>query len=97
MSLFTIPHEVVWEHFAYFLGMANLRNNSLLVKTISIACTIPCQRLFVPNSVFIGVVLERSLEENSCSKSFYKTGEVVNEDSLLSKVAWQALSYCLPK
>ena len=79
MFLFTIPHEVVCKHFAYFLGTANLRNNSLLVRTISIVCTIPCQRLFVPNLILIGVVLERSLEENSCSESFYKTGEVINE------------------
>ena len=41
---FTIPHKVVCNHFAYFLGTANLRNNSLLVRTISIVCAIPCQR-----------------------------------------------------
>ena len=63
--LFTIPHEAVCKHFAYFLGTANLRNNSLLARTISVVCTIPCQTLFVPNLIFIGVVLERSLEENS--------------------------------
>ena len=65
MFLFTIPREVVRKYFAYFLGTANLRNNSLLVRTISIVCTIPCQRLFVPNLIFIGVILESSLEENS--------------------------------
>ena len=43
------------------------------------ACTISCQRLFVPNLVFIGVVLERSLEESNYPESFYKTGEVINE------------------
>ena len=61
MLLFTIPHEVVWKHFAYFLGTANLRNTALLVRTIS---RIPCQRLSVPNLIFIGVVLESSSEEN---------------------------------
>ena len=79
MFLFTIPHEVVCKHFAYFLGTANLRNNSLLARTISVVCTIPCQTLFDPNLIFIGVVLERSLEENSYPGSFYKTGEVINE------------------
>ena len=59
-------------------------------------CMIPCQRLFVPNLILIGIVLERSLEENSCSESLYKTRKVINEDSLLSYVAWQALSYSLP-
>ena len=73
--LFTIPQKVVFKDFAYFLGATNLRNNSLLVSAISI----PCQGLFAPNSVFIGVVLGRSLEENSCSESFYKTIEVINE------------------
>ena len=29
--------------------------------------------------ILTGVVLERSLEENSCSESFYKIGEVINE------------------
>ena len=62
MFLFTIPHEVVCIHFTYFLGTGNLRNNSLLANTISMVCTIPCQRLFVPDLIFIGVVLERSLE-----------------------------------
>ena len=36
MFLFTIPYEVVCKHFAYFLGTANLKKNSLLVRTISI-------------------------------------------------------------
>ena len=69
----------IFIYYAYFLGTANLRNNSLLVRTISIVCTIPCQRLFVPNLILIGVVLERSLEEKSCSESFYKTEELINE------------------
>ena len=30
-------------NFTYFLGTGNLRNNSLLVRTISIACMIFCQ------------------------------------------------------
>ena len=77
--LFTIPYEVVFMDFAYFLVTADLRNNSLLVRIISITCTILWQRLFVPNSIFICVVLGKSLEENSCSESFYKTGEVINE------------------
>ena len=72
LFLFTTPHEVVCKNFVYFLGTPNLRNNSLLIRTISIVCTIPCQRRFVPNSIFIGVVLERSLYENSCSESFLK-------------------------
>ena len=46
------------------LGTANLRNNSLLVRTISIACMIPSQTL---NLIFIGVVLGRSLGESSGS------------------------------
>ena len=80
MFLFTIPHEVVCNNFVYFLGTANLRNNFLLVRTISIVCTIPCQRLFVPNLMFIGVAIERSLKENSSFESFYKTEEVINEE-----------------
>ena len=79
MLLFTIPHELVCKHFAYFLGTTDLRKNSLLPRTISMVYTIPYQRLFVPNLVFIGVVLERSLEESNYPESFYKTGEVINE------------------
>ena len=75
----------IFIYYAYFLKTANLRNISSLVRTISIVCTIPCQRLFVPNLILVGVVLERSLEENSCSESFNKTGEVI-KDSFLSKV-----------
>ena len=36
MILFTIPHEVVCKNFVNFLGTANIRNNSLLVRAISI-------------------------------------------------------------
>ena len=54
--LFTIPRKVVFKGFAYFLRIVNLRNKSLLVKTICITCTIPCQRLFFANLIFIGVV-----------------------------------------
>ena len=43
------------------------------------ASMISYQRLFAPNLIFIGVVLGKSLEENSSSESFYKTGEVVDE------------------
>ena len=68
--LFTILQKIVFKDFAYFLGKANLRNNSLLVKTILIACPITCQILFVPNLIFIGVVQGRGLEGNSCSESF---------------------------
>ena len=75
MLLFTIPHEVVCKHFAYFLGTTDLRKNSLLPRTISMVYTIPYQRLFVPNLVFIGVVLERSFDKNSCPK----TGVMINE------------------
>ena len=57
----TIPHKIVFKDFPYFLGTDNLRNNSLLVRTISIACKIACQRLIVPNLLFIGVVLGKSL------------------------------------
>ena len=80
MFLFTIPHEVVCNNFTYFLATANLRNNSLLVRAISIVSTIPCQRLFVSNLMFIGVVIERSLKKNSSFESFYKTEEVINEE-----------------
>ena len=65
--------------FCLLLGTANLRNNSLLVRSNSIVFTILCQGYFILKLIFIGVVLERSLEENSCSESFYKTGEVINE------------------
>ena len=79
---FTIPHKVVSKDFVYFLGTANLRNNSSLVRTISIACMILCQRLIVPNVILIdSVVLGRSLGKNSCSEYFYKTREVIDEGS----------------
>ena len=80
LIFFIIPHEVGCKNCAYFLGTANLMNNSLLARTISMVCTVPCQKLFVPNLVFIGVVLERRLEENSYPGSFYKIGEVINEE-----------------
>ena len=57
-------------YFAHFLETANLRNISLLVRTISITCAIPCKKLFVRNLTFIDVVLGKNLEENSCSESF---------------------------
>ena len=79
MFLFTCPHEVVRKHFVSFLGTANLRNNSLLAKTISTVCTIPCQRLFIPNLIFIVVVLKRRLEENSYPEPFYERREVISE------------------
>ena len=60
--------------FAYILGTANLKNNSLLVRVISIACLIPS-----PNTVILGVILGRSLERNSCSECFHRTREVINE------------------
>ena len=63
--LFTIPDKIVFKRFAFFV--ANLRNNAILVRATSIACTIPYQRLFVPNLIFTDVVLGRSLEENNCS------------------------------
>ena len=56
--LFTIPDKIVFKDFAYFLGTANLRNILLLVRTISIACTIP---LIVPSLIFIGVALGKRL------------------------------------
>ena len=77
--LFSVPHNVVFKDIAFFLGTAKLRNNSLLVRTISIAYRIPCQRFFVPNLIFIDAVLGRSFEKNSCPESFYKTREVINE------------------
>ena len=40
---------------------------------------IPSQMLTVPDLISIGVVLGRSLGENSCSEFFYKTREVINE------------------
>ena len=66
--LFTIPHKVVFKDFAYFLGTSNLKKNSLVVMTISMACTIPCQKLFFPNLICTGVVLGRSLAENHFTK-----------------------------
>ena len=68
--LLFITRKVVFKDFAHFLETANLRNISLLVRTISITCTIPCKKLFVRNLIFIDVVLGKNLEENSCSKSF---------------------------
>ena len=59
---FTIPHKEIFKDLACFLGTGSLRNNSLLVRTISIAWMIPCQRLTVPNLIFIGVILGRRLE-----------------------------------
>ena len=85
--LFTILQKVVFKDFPYFLGTDNFRKISLLDRTISIACTIPCQRLFFAKIIFIGVVLGRVLEENRWSESFYKTEEVIMKDSLLSKIA----------
>ena len=41
--------EEIVKEFACFLGTANLRNNSLLDKTISIACIISLKRLIFPN------------------------------------------------
>ena len=76
---FTITHKVVFKDFACFLGTANLRSNSLLVRTMTITCRIPCKRLIVLNLIFIGAVLARRLGENSCSESFYKTRGVINE------------------
>ena len=60
--------------FDYILGTANLKNNSLLARAISIACLIPS-----PNTVVLGVILGRSLERNSCSECFHRTREVINE------------------
>ena len=76
---YTIPHEGVFIDFIYFLGIVNLRNNPLLVRTISIACMIPCQRIFAPNLIFTGVVLGRSLWENRCSGYFYKNWTCINK------------------
>ena len=73
---YTIPHEGVFKDFVYFLGTVNLRNNPLLVRTISIACMSPCQRIFAPNLILTGVVLGRSLWENRCSEYFYNIGHV---------------------
>ena len=83
--------------FCLLLGTADLRDNSLLARTISMACTIRYQRLFVPKLVFIGINLERSLEKNSCLNLFRKPETWQMKDSHLNKVAWWALSFSLPK
>ena len=71
--LFTIPHKVSsFQGFCLLLWTANLRNNSLLVKIISIACMIPCQILIVPNLIFIGVALGRDLREIAALNLFTK-------------------------
>ena len=57
---FTIPHKVVLKDFTCLLVTTNLRNNSLLLRTTSIACRSLCQKLFVPNLILIVVVLGRS-------------------------------------
>ena len=77
--LLTIPRKVVFKDFAYILGTVNIRNNSLIVRTVCITYMIPCYRLIVPSLILITVVLGRSLGENTCSESFYKTREVINE------------------
>ena len=69
--LFTIPHKVASKDFAYFLGTADFKNNQLLTGQDHI------HRMH--DSLSICVVLGRNLEENSCSESFYKTGEVIDE------------------
>ena len=74
---FTIPHKVVFYDLPHFLGTANLSKNSLLIRTISIAWTIPSQRLSVFNLVFVGVVLGRCSEEKRCSEPFHKSKDVV--------------------
>ena len=48
---FTIPHKV---------ATVNLRNYSLLFRTVSVTCMIPYQRAIVSNLIFISVVLGRS-------------------------------------
>ena len=63
--MLTIPHQKVFKNFY-------LRNKSLLVVATSITCTIPCQRLFVPNFVFVGVILGTSLEEIAAVNHFKK-------------------------
>ena len=82
MFLFTIPHKLVFKNFSYFLGTANLRNNSLLDTTRFMACIILSQRIFVPNWVFVDVFLGRRFRKNSSSESFYKT----EKDSLINEV-----------
>ena len=81
INLFFIYYSTrkVFKDFVYFLEIANLRKNSLLVTTTSIAYATAFQRHFVHNLLSISVVLGRRLEENSFSKSFYKTREVVKE------------------
>ena len=57
---FTIPHKVSsFQGFCLLLWTANLRNNSLLGRTISITCIIPCQIFIAPFFFFTGVVLGR--------------------------------------
>ena len=74
-----------------------LRNQSLMVRTMCIVCTIHCQRLFVPNLIFIVVVLEKGLKENSSSKSFFKTGEVINKGFFVKLHGKLCLTACLKK
>ena len=77
--LFTIPHKVSsFQGFCLLLWTANLKSNTLLVRTKSITCMSPCQRLIVPNLIFIGLVLRKDFWENNWSESFYKTREVIN-------------------
>ena len=76
MFLSTLPHEVVCKHFVYFLGTANSANYWSGPYPSYVWFPV---KDFVPNLILTDVVLERSLEENSCSESFYKTGEVINE------------------
>ena len=71
--------KLVFNYFASILGKSKSRSNSLLVRTIFIACMISCQRIFVPNLIILGVVLGRDLVGNNCSESFDKNGERINE------------------
>ena len=108
--LLIIPHEVVCKHFAYFLEQKQFQeilgkfqenfkepDQSLMVRTMCIVCTIHCQRLFVPNLIFIVVVLEKGLKENSSSKSFFKTGEVINKGFFIKLHGKLCLTACLKK
>ena len=57
----------------YEIKTANLRNNSLLVRTIFVTCMIPCRRLAVPNLIFIGTVSGKSWGKKSCFESFFNS------------------------
>ena len=96
--LSTIPHEVLFKDFTYFLGTVNLRSNSLLVSTVFIACIFPCQKLIFLNLILIGVVLGRRWEKIAALNLFTKPRSDKWRIYILVKLHYKVcLTTCLKK